>query len=345
MEKVCKIFNAEIKQVGAEEDRVLRFTTSTEAIDRDGDIIEVDGWDLTNYMKNPVILYGHNYGGLPVGKSVNIIKDVTAKKLIQDVKFPTKEEYEFADTVYRLAKAGYLNATSVGFIGLESVPRVDEKGNYIGKSYKRQELLETSIVPVPSNPTALMEARSKGIINEKELKTLENTDKVKKIFEYDEEKNIFNVYDVEGEVIAKSYTVEFLRDFDPEEKSGATLSSKTKKMLDEIHSTLEGCGGKLRKFIDTSGMMMDEEDEDEEDDMPMENKDLEDIKTTLKLIQQDLAELKSNKPDESKADIGLENIEYPKNKNKAADIELNIESGELKAMISEIIQNELKGGI
>jgi HK97 family phage prohead protease len=173
MNKINKTFASEIKQIGDESERILRFITSTEAEDRDGDIIEIDGWQLQNYMKNPVILYGHNYEGLPVGRSVNVQKDSFNKKLIQDVKFPTKEEYEFADTVYRLAKAGYLNATSVGFIGIQSEPRLDDKGNYLGKKYKKQELLETSIVPVPSNPTALMEARSKGIINDNEFKMFE----------------------------------------------------------------------------------------------------------------------------------------------------------------------------
>jgi hypothetical protein len=88
--------------------------------------------------------------------------------------FPSKEDYEFADTVYRLAKAGYLSSTSVGFIGSEAEPRLNEKGEYVGKRYKRMELLETSIVPVPSNPFATMmtEARSKGIINDEELKEL-----------------------------------------------------------------------------------------------------------------------------------------------------------------------------
>jgi len=178
MNKINKTFSSEIKQIGQEEDRTLRFITSTESEDRDGDIIEVDGWKLDNYMKNPVILYGHDYGGLPIGKSVNIQKDSINKKLIQDIKFPTKDEYEFADTVYRLAKSGYLNATSVGFIGLQSVPRLNEKGEYLGKIYKKQELLETSIVPVPSNPTALMEARSKGIINDNELKMLTEEKKI-----------------------------------------------------------------------------------------------------------------------------------------------------------------------
>ncbi len=172
-----KIYTSEIKQIGDEENRTLRFITSTETIDRDGDILKVDGWKLDNYLKNPVILYGHNYGGLPVGRSVKIEKDNINKKLVQDVQFAKREEYEFADTVYRLAKGGYLNATSVGFIGIRQEPRLSEEGEHLGIIFQEQELLETSIVPVPSNPTALMEARSKGIIDEKELKILEEGDK------------------------------------------------------------------------------------------------------------------------------------------------------------------------
>ena len=174
MEKINKTFASEVKQLGLEEDRVLRFVTSTENIDRDGDVLEINGWELENYKRSPVILFGHDYQSLPVGKCIGIYKDTDNRKLVQDIMFPTKDEYEFADTVYRLARSGYLSSTSVGFIGLETEPRLNEKGEYVGRKYKKMELLETSIVPVPSNPFATMmtEARSKGIINDDELKEL-----------------------------------------------------------------------------------------------------------------------------------------------------------------------------
>lgn len=174
MERINKTYASEVKQLGSEADRILRFVTSTENIDRDGDILEINGWDLENYKRSPVILFGHDYQSLPVGKCISIYKDIENRRLVQDVMFPVKEDYEFADTVYRLARAGYLSSTSVGFIGSEAEPRLNEKGEYVGKRYKRMELLETSIVPVPSNPFATMmtEARSKGIINDEELKEL-----------------------------------------------------------------------------------------------------------------------------------------------------------------------------
>lgn len=40
-----------------------------------------------------------------------------------------------------------------------------------------------------------------------------------------------------------------------EQKAGATLSAKTKKMLDEIYENIQKCNEELRKFIDSSGVM------------------------------------------------------------------------------------------
>lgn len=172
MERKDRVITNEIQTV-SDQNRILRFITSTEDQDRDGDIIEVAGWQIDNYMKNPVVLFGHDYTSLPVGKTVGIELDHGNKRMLQDIKFATRDEYEFADTVYRMCKAGYLNTTSVGFMGIEHEPMFDENKNYKGRRYKKQELLETSIVPVPSNPGALVEARSKGIISDHELKFLE----------------------------------------------------------------------------------------------------------------------------------------------------------------------------
>ena len=172
MERKDRVITNEIQTV-SDQNRILRFITSTEEQDRDGDIIEVAGWQIDNYMKNPVVLFGHDYGSLPVGKTVGIELDHGNKRMYQDIKFATRDEYEFADTVYRMCKAGYLNTTSVGFMGIEHEAIFDQNKNYVGRRYRKQELLETSIVPVPSNPGALVEARSKGIINDHELKFLE----------------------------------------------------------------------------------------------------------------------------------------------------------------------------
>lgn len=227
MERKDRVITSEVQSI-SDQNRILRFITSNEEQDRDGDVIEVSGWQIDNYMKNPVVLFGHNYRDLPIGKTVSIEIDQANKRMLQDIKFATKDEYEFADTVYRLCKSGYLNTTSVGFRGLEHEPMFDENRNYIGRRYKKQELLETSIVPVPANPGALIEARGKGLIREEELKYFMNTK------------------------------------INDETKAGATLSAKTKKELGEICDIMEGCGGRLRKFLNEF-QPFDSEDEDETD--------------------------------------------------------------------------------
>lgn len=150
-------FNFQVKQFGQEEDRILRFIGSTEAQDRDGDIISASGWELENYKKNPVFLWAHDYSIPPIGKAIDV--RVRNKQLIFDIQFPEEGVYPLADTVYKLYKGGFLNATSVGFVGNQK--------EHIANGYKyiRQELLELSAVPVPSNPKALQQAKSKGYIS------------------------------------------------------------------------------------------------------------------------------------------------------------------------------------
>ena len=162
-ETLHKAFSFQVKDIG---NRILEFTGSTETMDRDGEIIKADGWDLKNYKNNPVVLFGHDYGSLPVAKCVKAW--VEGGKLKFQDQFPTADEYEYADTVYKLCKGGYLNTVSVGFIPLKSEPGKGE----CRKTFTHQELLEHSIVPVPSNPDALRNAVDAKLITVKELNAI-----------------------------------------------------------------------------------------------------------------------------------------------------------------------------
>lgn len=148
------------KQEGSETDRVLRFTISTDSVDRDGDTIAVDGWELDNYLKNPVVLFGHNYRDLPVARALDVWPE--GKKLKSDAEFTDAETYAFGDTVYRMYLGGYLRAVSVGFSPSKWM-WVEEDERPFGIDFIQQELLEYSAVPVPANPEALQEAKSAGI--------------------------------------------------------------------------------------------------------------------------------------------------------------------------------------
>ncbi len=165
MEIVRKVYNFEVKQV---EDRVLRFTGSTETEDRDGEVLKVSGWDMENYKKNPVFMWAHDYSQPPIGKAVNVRK--RQGNLIFDIEFAGKDTYEFADTIYKLYQGGFLRATSVGFMPGHGGIIEGDGIKTPRRTYTKQELLELSAVPVPSNPDALRNAADKIGVSVKSLK-------------------------------------------------------------------------------------------------------------------------------------------------------------------------------
>jgi len=148
--------------------RIIRFIGSDESLDRDGDTISIDGWDVSAYMKNPVVIYGHDYSSLPIARTVSVTPDKRTRQLLFDIKFPTIEELSSnpatpsehalrVDAIYNMAKAGILNTVSVGFRGIEY------DATATGRAYKRQELMEISLVPIPANPNAVAIMRAANV--------------------------------------------------------------------------------------------------------------------------------------------------------------------------------------
>lgn len=152
-------FETEIKASDTES-RTMQFTISSEKVDRMGDTIAVDGWKLDNFRKNPVVLWGHDADLLPLGRASKVWID--GSKLKADVKFTEKGLLPFNDTVFDMLKGKFLNATSVGFQPLKYA-FTDDPARRFGIDFIEQELLEFSVVTVPANPDALVDARSAGI--------------------------------------------------------------------------------------------------------------------------------------------------------------------------------------
>jgi phage head maturation protease len=143
-------------------DRQLKFIISTADVDRHMDKVHLDAWnDVQNYMKNPVILFGHNDQQPPVAKCVDISRD--KKALYGVAEFVDRDMPvigEFADMVLRMCKGGFLTATSVGFVASEFEETKDEDrgaGTMTpGFDFTNADLMEFSIVTVPANPHALL---------------------------------------------------------------------------------------------------------------------------------------------------------------------------------------------
>lgn len=145
-------FDSTLKNID-EENYSVRAVFSTSDVDRHGEVVDQKSWILDSYLKNPVILFGHDHNQPPVGKVTGLGYNADGN-LEGTIQFAAKE-YPFADVLWKLYKGGFMRAFSVGFSS-KTVDVVD--GQVI---LKDNELYEISTVSVPANAMAL--AKSKGL--------------------------------------------------------------------------------------------------------------------------------------------------------------------------------------
>lgn len=157
------LLSCEIKKTGENE---YEFVMSDETIDRDGEIIKVDGWDLKNFKKNNILMWGHRHDLPGIGVVGSAVKE-DGKLKAKRVRFASSGIYELADTVHGLVDDGILKAVSVGYIPKEREYPAQEDDDKSGSKKKKPrivtskaELYELSIVNVGSNPNALRSLKS-----------------------------------------------------------------------------------------------------------------------------------------------------------------------------------------
>lgn len=154
----------------ASQTRKITYVLSTSDRDRHNTVLNMDGWELDNYRKNPIVLYAHQSSGKAlftqpdpdnvIGKMENIRleKTLTGKALLGDVIFEPERINPKAEKLYQKVKFGSLTRVSVGFmeVGQGKFGTGDEARGAANETYyfSGQELLEVSIVDLPSNPNA-----------------------------------------------------------------------------------------------------------------------------------------------------------------------------------------------
>lgn len=151
IEKAAKLSEGEVE-----------FVVSTNALDAHGERIDVDGIDIKDYKKNPVVLWGHDGFNLPIAKATKIWKE--SGKLMARAKFYLKDD--FARKVYEYIVDGYLNAVSIGGM-------VKEWGED-GMTIKALNMKEFSVVSIPANQEALVASKSLDGNQKAELRALGN---------------------------------------------------------------------------------------------------------------------------------------------------------------------------
>lgn len=128
------------------------FIVSTEDLNSHGYRILTKGIQLGNFRKNPVMLYGHSWGSVPIGKWVNLRKE--DGKLIATPEFNEKDP--FALQIKEAVEGGFVNATSIGAtpVNFSDDPKYLVEGQK-GYTLTKCDLFEISFVDLPSNPYAV----------------------------------------------------------------------------------------------------------------------------------------------------------------------------------------------
>lgn len=120
---------------------------STNSIDRHGEVVDNNGWDLKAFKKNPVILWAHDHTEPAIGVSKKTWVDGVGKKAKLMIQPMLHDVTEKAKAIKQLVEMGVINSLSVGFKPIESPD---------GITFTKNELLEVSMVNVPANSDAMM---------------------------------------------------------------------------------------------------------------------------------------------------------------------------------------------
>ncbi len=138
-----------------------RITISTSGMDRDRDRVLPRGAMLDNYLKNPVVMWGHSYDKPTdvIGKTTNL--EITDAGIVADFELrPAANDQDPQNVVRLLWDGGWIRTASIGFR-----PLVAEPNEFGGHDFKEWELLEWSVTPVPANAAALrLAAKALGAV-------------------------------------------------------------------------------------------------------------------------------------------------------------------------------------
>jgi HK97 family phage prohead protease len=150
--------NAFVRNTTAEmiENRQVEFVISSEAVDTYDTVFRIDGWDLNDYTRNPIVCYQHRSNSDDpdniIGTSTLRIED---DQLIGRVTFENADVNPKAEKIFRKVQNGTLKMASIGARVLDARFGDEKKGENKDVLYfTRQKLMEWSIVSVGSNPDA-----------------------------------------------------------------------------------------------------------------------------------------------------------------------------------------------
>lgn len=169
--------------IDEDDERTVVGLCTTKDIDKIGDVVLPNGIYTDDYMEDPVVLSDH--AGMPIGKCEAL--EITDEGLRCKTRFASTDR---ANEAWQLVKDNVLKKFSIGFIPLEVLKDGDEF-NKITKDMaekpkriiKKAYMLEYSLVSIPCNSNAKIEAVSKSLQENlmDETKIVELEEEVKRL--------------------------------------------------------------------------------------------------------------------------------------------------------------------
>ena len=162
-----------------------RIVLSEESPDRIEDVVKLDGLDMTDFDKNPVMFFGHDKfsaEGLIGSWEVPLTRE--GRQLVGTPVFMDAGINPQADMVSEMLNAGFLKGASISFIPEKTRKATSEEQKELGISsfsvvHEKSSLLEVSLVSLPMHPSALAKAildieQERGYLEEVHRKFLED---------------------------------------------------------------------------------------------------------------------------------------------------------------------------
>lgn len=155
----------EVRELPENESREVVFVASDATRDRHKSVLNPQKWQLENFNRNPITGYMHNlYGDMCNAPDPDDVLGparswVDGNELMVAIDFEPADLNPKADKIFRKIKNGTLRAVSVGFLelGKGTYGKGEEARGKTNETYyfNSQELLEVSVVNIPSNPKAV----------------------------------------------------------------------------------------------------------------------------------------------------------------------------------------------
>jgi hypothetical protein len=157
---------------------------TTEAIDREGEIVIARGMNDSHFKLNPIVTAGHSYCTPPVGRSLwrKRAKDGDMVGIKAKTQYPKRPDGWTdpwpADTVLQLIQTGLMQGKSIGFLRLKS--HAPNSHEIAAKPELAQAcriidewlLIEYACTFLPVNQASLVEAVSKGTLRAADLQAI-----------------------------------------------------------------------------------------------------------------------------------------------------------------------------